>query len=159
MSTLKPRIGRAAFRKLAPEAATHLERLGEAVTSAGLDPGLIELVRIRASQVNGCAFCIQYHLTAARTLKVSREKLDLLVAWEDAPAFSDRERAALAWTEALTDVGLGVSEDDFDDVREFFSEAELAHLSVAIAAINAWNRIAIGFRFAPEAPGPRAVET
>lgn len=159
MSNLKPRISRAAFRKLAPEIATHLAGLGEVVANSSLDPSLVELVKIRVSQINGCAFCIQYHLTAARALKVAREKLDLVVTWEDAPVFSDRERAALAWAEALTDVGLGVSEDDFDDVRAFFSEGELAHLSAAIATVNAWNRIAIGFRFTPEPPGPRAVET
>lgn len=152
------RIGRASFRKLAPDVVAGLLAISEAAVTSGLDPGLLELVKLRASQMNGCAFCVQHHLTAARTLQVSRDKLDLLIAWQDAACFSPRERAALAWTEALTDVGLGVSDDDFDEAREQFSEAHLAHLSAAISVINAWNRISVGFRFAPEPPGPRAVE-
>lgn len=159
MSDLEPRIGRATFRRLSPDAVAALLALDQAVSASGLDPGLVELVKLRASQVNGCAFCIQHHLTIARTLRVSREKLDLLAAWPDAGVFSPRERAALAWTEALTEVTLGISDEDYEDVREHFSEAQLAHLSVAIATINAWNRISVGFRFAPEPPGPRAVET
>ena len=158
MANLSPRIGRAAFRKLAPDVVAGLLAISEAAVKAGLDPGLLELVKLRASQMNGCAFCVQYHLTAARTLQVPREKLDLLVTWQDAPSFTPRERAALAWTEALTEVGLGVSDDDFDEAREHFSEVQLAHLSAAISVINAWNRISVGFRFAPEPPGPRAVE-
>lgn len=159
MPNLPPRLGRAAFRRLAPEAVDALAALDAVALKTGLDPGLLELVRLRASQINGCAFCLQHHLTAARTLKISREKLDLLAAWQDVGAFSERERAALAWTEALSEVTLGVSDDDHEDAREHFSEAELAGLSVAIATINAWNRISVGYRFAPEPPGPRAVET
>lgn len=158
MTDATARIGRTAFRKLAPEVVAGLATISEAAVTAGLDPALLELVKLRASQMNGCAFCLQYHLTAARTLQVSREKLDLLVAWQDAGCYSPRERAALAWTECLTDVGLGISDDDFDEAREQFSEVHLAHLSAAISVINAWNRISVGFRFAPEPPGPRAVE-
>ena len=159
MSSITPRLSRSTFGRLAPAAVAGLLALDEAAIEAGLDPGLLELVKLRASQMNGCAYCIQFHLTAARTKQVAREKLDLVVAWQDATAFSERERAALAWTEALTDIGVGIADDDYDDVREQFSEAQLAHLSVAIAAVNAWNRISVGFRFAPQAPGPRAVET
>ncbi len=159
MADMTPRLGRAAFKRHAPAFGTALAAIDAAAVEAGLDPGLLELVKLRASQINGCAFCVQYHLTAARTLRVSRDKLDLLVTWQDAAAFSDRERAALAWTEAVTEVGLGISDDDYDDAREHFPEAQLAHLSAAIAVINAWNRISIGFRFAPEPPGPRAIET
>lgn len=158
MSDVQPRLARAAFKRVAADAVGALLALDQAAVAAGLDPALLELVKLRASQINGCAFCLQHHLTAARALKVSREKLDLLVAWQDAAAFTERERAALAWTEALTEITLGVSDDDYDDVREHFSEAQLAHLSVAVATINAWNRISVGFRFAPEPPGPRAVE-
>ena len=154
-----PRLARAAFRRLAPDVVAALLAIDEAAAKAGIEPGLLELVKLRASQLNGCAFCIQFHLNTARALQVPREKLDLLTVWEDAGGYTDRERAALAWTEALTDVGLGVTDDDYDDVREHFSEVQLAHLSGAIAAINAWNRISVGFRFTPEPPGPRAVET
>ncbi|WP_375460337.1 carboxymuconolactone decarboxylase family protein [uncultured Enterovirga sp.] len=157
MSDLQPRIGRETFRRLAPDVVAALAALGETATKAGLDPALLELVKLRASQINGCAFCLQYHLTAARTLRVPREKLDLLVAWQEVDLFSERERAALTWTEALTEVTLGISDDDYEDVREHFSEVQLAHLTGAIALINSWNRISIAFRFAPEPPGPRAV--
>lgn len=159
MAESTARIGRASFRKLAPDVVAGLLAIGEAAVASGLDPGLLELVKLRASQMNGCAFCVQHHLTAARSLRVPREKLDLLVAWQEVDHFTPRERAALAWTEALTEIGMGIQEDDFDDVREHFSEGQLAHLSVAVATINAWNRIAAGFRFTPELPGPRAVET
>lgn len=159
MTDLSPRIARATFRRVAPEVVAALVAIDEAAKKAGLDAALLELVKIRASQMNGCAFCVQFHLASARTLQVAREKLDLLVAWQDAPVFTDRERAALAWTEALTDVALGVSDDDYEEAAEVFTEAQLAHLSAAIAAINSWNRIAVGFRFAPELPGPKAVET
>lgn len=152
-------IERAAFRQLAPAAVESLLALDATAKAAGLEPELLELVKLRASQMNGCAFCVQHHLTAARALRVPREKLDLLIAWQEVDHFTPRERAALAWTEALTEIGMGIQEDDFDDVREHFSEAQLAHLSVAVATINAWNRIAAGFRFTPELPGPRAVET
>lgn len=143
---------------LAPAAVDSLVALDEAAVASGLERELLELVKLRASQINSCAFCVQYHLTAARNLRVPREKLDLLVAWQEVEYFTERERAALAWTEALTEISLGVDEDDFDDVREHFSEKQLAHLSVAIGTINAWNRISVGFRFAPELPGPRAVD-
>lgn len=159
MPDLQPRIGRDAFRRLAPDVVAALTALGETAVKAGLDPALLELVKLRASQINGCAFCVQYHLTAARALRVPREKLDLLVVWQEADLFSDRERAALGWTEALTEVTLGISDDDYDEVRSEFSEAQLAHLTGAIALINSWNRISIGFRFAPEPPDPRAVPT
>lgn len=158
MSDLEPRIARAAFRRLAAPVVNALTAIDQAAVAAGLDPALLELVKLRASQVNGCAFCVQYHLNAARAQQVSREKLDLLVVWREVGFYSERERAALAWTEVLTDLAVGVDDDDFDDAREIFSEAELAHLSAAIGAINAWNRISVGFRFAPEMPGPRAVE-
>lgn len=154
-----PRISRASFRQLAPEAVKSLVALDQAAAAAGLEADLLELVKLRASQINGCAFCLQHHLTAARTLRVPREKLDLLIAWQEVDHFSPRERAALAWTEALSELTLGVSDDDFDDAREFFSEVQLAHLSVAIGTINAWNRISVGFRFTPEPPGPRPVES
>jgi AhpD family alkylhydroperoxidase len=159
VNDFEPRLTRGAFRRLAGPVVEALIAIDEAAVAAGLSPELLELVKLRASQINGCAFCVQYHLNAARAQQVAREKLDLLVAWQEVDLYSPRERAALAWTEALTEVSLGISDDDFDEAREEFSESELAHLSSAIGAINAWNRIAAGFRFAPELPGPRAVKT
>ncbi|MDB5591040.1 carboxymuconolactone decarboxylase family protein [Enterovirga sp.] len=157
MSGFAPRIGREEFKRLAPGVAAALAALGEAASQAGLDPALLELVKLRASQINGCAFCIQYHLTAARALRIPREKLDLLAVWQEVGLFSEQERAALGWTETLTEVTLGVTDEDYEEARAHFSAVQLAHLSGAIALINGWNRIAAGFRFAPEPPGPRAV--
>ncbi len=159
MSDLDPRVDRRRFRSLAAPVADALGAIDKAALEAGFDADLLEIVKLRVSQMNGCAFSIQYHLNAARAQQVAREKLDLLVAWREVAVYTERERAALAWAEVLTEVELGVSDDDFDEAREVFSENELAHLSAAIGAINAWNRISVGFRFAPELPGPRAVET
>jgi AhpD family alkylhydroperoxidase len=159
LTDLEPRIDRRSFRRLAGPVAEALAAVDKAALDAGLHADLLELVKLRASQMNGCAFCVQYHLNAARAQQVAREKLDLLVAWREVDVYTERERAALAWTEVLTEIELGVSDDDFEEARELFSESELAHLSAAIGAINAWNRISVGFRFAPELPGPRVVET
>ncbi|MDB5510594.1 MAG: alkylhydroperoxidase [Enterovirga sp.] len=157
MPDIEPRLTRKAFERLASPVVDALRAIDEAAVAAGLEPALLELVKLRASQINGCAFCLQYHLNAARAQQVAREKLDLLVAWREVDAYTERERTALAWAEALTELTLGVHDGDFEDAREIFSEAELAHLSAAIGAVNTWNRIGVGFRFAPELPGPRAV--
>jgi AhpD family alkylhydroperoxidase len=116
-----------------------------------LDLSLVELANLRASQINGCTFCTKYHLHHLRGLGVSQAKLDLVAAWRDADeVFTERERAALAWTEAVTDLGReGVSDAAYAKVSEQFSAAELANLTATIAAINAWNRICISFRFPP----------
>jgi AhpD family alkylhydroperoxidase len=150
------RMEYADFDRIAPEARAALSALSKAVGDSGLDKGLTELIKIRASQVNGCAFCVQYHLNLARKSQVSQTKLDLVAVWRDAGAFSEREMAALAWTEALTGVTpAGVSDDAYRDVSEAFGESELTFLTAAVASINAWNRIAMAFRFTP--PIPQAV--
>ena len=144
------------FERIAPEARAALSALSKAVGDSGLDKGLTELIKIRASQVNGCAFCLQYHLNLARKAEVPQTKLDLVAIWRDAGVFSAKEMAALAWTETLNGVTpAGVSDDAYEAVRKEFSESELAFLTAAIASINAWNRIAMAFRFTP--PIPRAV--
>ena len=146
-----------AFNKLAPEAAAALRALGTAVDKSGLEKELTELIKVRASQVNGCAFCTQFHLTLARRNQVPGEKLDLVAVWHDAPNFSARERAALEWAEQLTEMPRGgPSEDAFAALRAQFSESEIAFLTAAIANINAWNRIAGGLRFTPPVPGRNA---
>lgn len=118
-----------------------------------MEKDLIELVKLRASQINGCAFCLQFHLTLARTAKVPATKLDLLAAWRDAGIFSPRERAALAWAELLTRLSANtVSDADYQAVRQAFSEQELAQLTTTIGVINVWNRISTGFAFAPPLP-------
>ena len=115
--------------------------------NTGLEPALLELVKMRASQINGCAYCLHMHSRDARALGESEERLYLLDAWRESPLYSDRERAALAWTEALTRIADTHAPDaDYEAARAQFSEKELIDLSMAIVAINGWNRLAIGFR-------------
>jgi AhpD family alkylhydroperoxidase len=150
------RMELADFEKIAPEARAALSALSKAVGDSGLDKGLTELVKIRASQVNGCAFCVQYHLNLARKAQMSQMKLDLVAVWRDAGAFSAKEMAALAWTEALTGVTpTGIGDDAYREVSKEFGESELTFLTAAVASINAWNRIAMAFRFTP--PIPQAI--
>ena len=114
----------------------------------GLETALIELVKMRASQINGCAFCLDMHSKDARRLGESEQRLYLLDAWRESPLYSPRERAALAWTEALTQITDGHASDDvFEAVRQHFTDTELANLTLLIGQINTWNRFAIGFRY------------
>jgi AhpD family alkylhydroperoxidase len=144
-----PRLPYQTFKDSNPDIYTALATLS-AKASEGLEKDLVELVKLRASQINGCAFCLQYHLTLARGAKVPAAKLDLLAAWRDAGLFSPRERAALAWAETLTKLSTTtVSDADYQAVRREFTEQEVAHLTTAIGAINIWNRISTAFAFAP----------
>lgn len=145
------------FSKTAPAAQAALLAMGKAVEEAGLDKQLVELVKLRVSQINNCAFCLQIHLNVARRIGVPQEKLDLVATWEEAGIFSARERAALAWAEQLARLaGHSVSDESYAAAREHFSEDELLWLSVAIANINAWNRLGAAFRFAPPILGRAA---
>jgi AhpD family alkylhydroperoxidase len=112
---------------------------------------LLELIKLRASQINGCAFCVQFHILQAESLGIAADKLNLVVVWREAPLFSARERAALAWTEALTRLTEGVSDEVYAQVSAEFSERELAYLSSAIASINVWNRLGVAYRWTPPA--------
>jgi AhpD family alkylhydroperoxidase len=117
------------------------------VQQSGLDHSLIDLVKTRASQINGCAYCIYMHTSEARARGETEERLYLLDAWHESPLYSERERAALAWTEAVTLVLETHVPDGADDqARHHFSEAEVVNLTVCVAGINAWKRIAISFR-------------
>jgi len=121
--------------------------LSRAVREGPLDPILVELVKVRASQLNGCAHCLEMHTKDARALGESDDRLHLLAAWRDAPLFSERERAALLWCEELTLLAeRNVPDETYDAVRAVFTEDELCHLTLAIVTINAWNRFAVGFR-------------
>jgi AhpD family alkylhydroperoxidase len=156
MSSSQPRPSYEDFAKTAPAVRAALTALGKAVDDSGLPKELTELIKIRASQINGCAFCIQYHLTMARQLGIPGEKLDLVAAWPDAGVFTDREMAALAWTELLTEMPAGGASDAaYAALLEHFTETEALFLTVAISAINQWNRLGVGLRFAP--PLPRRV--
>lgn len=120
----------------------------KALAASGFDAGLVELVKLRASQMNGCGFCLRYHLAIAREVGVPQRKLDLLPVWKETACFDDRERAALIWTEALTDLAhTGDLQSKQKVVREQFSSAELVHLTAMISAINSWNRLAISLGF------------
>ena len=118
--------------------------------SSGLEPSLRELIKIRASQINGCAYCIDMHTKDARATGETEQRLYALNAWRETPFFSERERAALEWTEAITLITAGhVPDDVFFSVRQYFNEEELVNLTLAIVAINGWNRLAIAFRSVP----------
>jgi AhpD family alkylhydroperoxidase len=130
-----------------PEAMKAVAALDAYVQSSGLEPGLLELLKMRASQINGCAYCLHMHARDARAKGESEERLYLLDAWRESPLYTDRERAALAWTEAVTLVSQTHAPDDvYEEVLDQFSEEEVVKLTVAVATINAWNRIAISFR-------------
>jgi len=145
---LEPRID---YRKYATGPAAHaMYALEKYVQHCGLEQKLLELVKMRASQINGCAYCIDMHSKDARAEGETEQRLYGLSAWREAPYYTDRERAALEWTEALT----RISENDVPDelyqgVREQFSEEELVNLTLAVNAINGWNRLAISFRSVP----------
>ncbi len=144
------RISYETFQKTAPAAQAALLAMGKSTEEAGLDKTLVELVKLRVSQINNCAFCLQIHLNVSRRLGVPQEKLDLVATWHEAGIFSDKECTALAWGEALTKLdGRSVSDEAYEAARRHFNEAELIALSVAVANINAWNRLGVAFRFAP----------
>ena len=141
---MKPRLNP---YQAAPDAMKAVAALDTYVKGSGLDPGLIELIKMRASQINGCAYCLHMHSRDARARGESEERLYLLDAWRESPLYTDRERAALAWTEAVTLVSqTRVPDEVYEEARHQFSEEELVKLTVAVGAINAWNRIAISFR-------------
>lgn len=131
----------------APAAMDAMVALETYVHSCGLEPSLIELVKIRASQINGCAYCIDMHTRDARAAGETEQRIYLLDAWHESPLYTDRERAALGWTDALTRISETHAPDaDYQAARAQFSEEELVKLTLLIGTINAWNRIAIGFR-------------
>ncbi|HEY0877746.1 MAG TPA: carboxymuconolactone decarboxylase family protein [Zeimonas sp.] len=133
------------YGKANPQAMAAMRALEAYVRGCGLEHGLLELVKTRASQINGCAYCIDMHTKDARAAGETEQRLYLLSAWREAPFYSARERAALAWTETLTRIERGVPDEDYRLAREQFTERELVDLSIAIIAINGWNRLAIPF--------------
>ena len=144
---MKPRMN---YFQTAPETVNALLALEKQVTSSGLEQSLIELVKTRASQINGCAFCINMHTQDARKHGETEQRLYLLNAWRESPVYTDRERAALAWTEAVTLISETHAPDDvYNEVRAQFSEAETVNLTMLIATINSWNRLAIALRSVP----------
>ena len=139
------------FQTLAPDAYDAVRTLGQLAAKAGIDKQLLELIKLRASQINGCAFCVQFHILQSESLGIPTDKLNLLVVWRESPQFSRRERAALAWTEALTTITEGVSDEVYALASAEFSEKELTYLTAAIASINVWNRFGAAYRWTPPA--------
>ena len=138
---------RIAYSSVAPDSYDALMNLEQYLTESGLERNLLDLVRLRASQLNGCAFYLAAHSKDLRTRGESEQRLHLLAAWRDAPVYTDRERAALAWTEAVTQLPHGeVPEEIYAEACRHFGDKELVDLTLAIAAINAWNRLNISFR-------------
>lgn len=134
----------------APDAARAMLALEKYVRTTGLEPALLELVKVRASYMNGCAYCVDMHTKDARAAGESEQRLYAIPVWRETPFFSARERAALAWTEAVTDVGhTAVPDDVYAEAHAQFSDAELVNLTMAVIAINGWNRLAVSFRTEP----------
>ena len=141
---MKPRID---FAKVSPRAVQSMIGLQNYVNNSGLEHRLLELVKMRASQINGCGYCLDMHMKDALAAGETAQRLLLLDAWREAPFYSARERAALEWTESLTLVSENhVPDEVFAAARAQFSEEELVNLSLAVVAINGWNRLVIGFR-------------
>jgi AhpD family alkylhydroperoxidase len=144
---MSPRID---HRKADPTALRAMFALQRVVDDSGLEPGLLGLVELRASQINGCAYCLDMHSKDARARGETEQRIYLLDAWREAPFYTPRERAALAWTEAVTRVADGhVPDDVYAQARGCFDEAELVKLTLAVVAINGWNRLSIAFRAVP----------
>ncbi len=144
---MEPRLNAA---KLAPEPQNAMYALGKYLAKCGLEANLLELIKTRASQINGCAYCLDMHTKDARAAGETEQRLYTLSAWRETPFFTPRERAALAWTEAVTLISdSGVPDAIYEGARQHFSDKDLVDLTWAVAAINAWNRIAISFRMAP----------
>lgn len=150
---MEPRID---YSKASPEVTKAMYGLERAVSNSGLEPSLLELVKMRASQINGCAFCLDMHSKDARAAGETEQRLYALNAWRETPFFSERERAALEWTESLTLVAENhVPDELYEGVRRHFTEEELVNLSFAVIAINGWNRLAIAVRAVPGSYQPQ----
>lgn len=135
------------YQSVFPAASAAMMRLESAVHQSGLEAPLLELVKLRASQLNGCGYCVDMHTKDAEGIGVSEQRLHLVVVWREAPVYSERERAALAWCEALTLLPQsGAPDDVYEQVAGLFSPEEVIALTLAIVAINGWNRFAVGLR-------------
>ncbi len=134
--------------KASPSAVKAVYQLENFVqTGSGIDPSLSHLIKLRASQINGCAYCVDMHTKEARQHGLSEQWIALVCVWREATVFSARERAVLAWTEAVTNISTsGASQPDYDAMRSHFSAEEIANITVAIGTINVWNRLAVSFR-------------
>jgi AhpD family alkylhydroperoxidase len=150
---MEPRID---YYRVAHGAVEALRGLETYIGQTGLERPLLELVKVRASQINGCAYCIDMHTKDARLREETEQRLYALSAWRETPFFTERERAALTWTEAVTEIAKsGIPDDVYEAARQHFSEKELVDLTLAVIAINGWNRLAVGFRTVPGSYQPK----
>lgn len=146
--------------KAAPGAVRAMLAVQAHVAESGLEPSLVDLVKLRASQINGCAYCIDMHWKDLRVLDETEQRLYSLDAWRESPCYTERERAALAYAEAVTFVANGhVGDAVYDEARAHLTETELADLTLAVASINAWNRLSIAARLTPGTYQPAAPAT
>jgi AhpD family alkylhydroperoxidase len=144
------------YRRLSPDAMRAMAALERFTLASGLDPALVELVRLRASYLNGCAYCVDVHTKDARAAGETEQRLYAIPVWRETPFFTAKERAALAWTESVTDVGhTGVPDTVYEQAREEFSDSELVALTMVVIAINGWTRLAVSFRTEPGTHQPR----
>ncbi len=144
------------YRKATPDGLRIMYEMERYLKGCGLEKSLLELVKVRASQLNGCAYCLDMHTKDARAAGETEQRLYGLVAWRETPFYTDRERAALSWTEKLTLISTNDMPDElYEAVRQHFNEQELVNLTLAITTINSWNRLAIGFRSEPGSYKPR----
>jgi AhpD family alkylhydroperoxidase len=147
------------YARVDPEGYHIIATLNRFVRNCGLEHPLLELVKIRASQINGCAYCIDMHTKDARAAGETEQRIYALSAWHETPFFTERERTALAWTEAVTLIGENYVPDElYRSTRQQFSEKELVDLTLAVILINSWNRLAITFRTVPGTYQPRKAD-
>ena len=143
------------FAKAAPDAYKAVAALDSYVKGSGIEPRLIHLIKLRASQINGCAYCVDMHTKEARHSGLSQQWINLVCVWRESPHFDERERAVLGWTEALTNVAETRAPDDaYEALKAHFNEEEMTKITVAIGAINVWNRLCVGFRALPPIDEP-----
>lgn len=147
---------RMSWHETAPGALRAMRTVEVYANGSGLEPTLLELVRLRASYLNGCAFCVDMHMKDARAAGEAEQRLYAVPLWRETPFYSPRERAALAWTEAVTLIGReGVPDALYEEARAHFTEAELVNLTMMVIAINGWNRLQVAFRVEPGSYQPR----
>ncbi|ABR59014.1 carboxymuconolactone decarboxylase family protein [Sinorhizobium medicae] len=149
---MQPRLN---FAKAAPEAYKAVAALETYVKGSGIEPRLLHLIKLRASQINGCAYCVDMHSKEARHSGLSEQWINLVCVWRESPHFDERERAVLGWTEALTNVAETRAPDHaYEALRAHFDEEEMTKITVAIGTINVWNRLCVGFRALPPIDAP-----
>jgi|SRR5215831_12088735 len=147
------RIDYKTFQSIIPEMGTGMAAISHALRKSSIEPELLEMIKVRVSQLNGCSFCIQYHLNDARKLNVPAAKLDLVAAWREAGIYTEREAAALEWAERVTLLAAHhIGDEAYARVTSQFSEREVVFLTTAIGQINFWNRVAAPLRFSPPIP-------